>query len=425
MNILKNKNFLFLILGRIVTNIGDSIYYVAAMWLVYDLGGNAFYSGLAGFLTLLPVALQFITGPFVDRWPVKRTLIITQVLQSILILIIPISYYYDVLTVQTVLIVMPIVAFIEQFAYPSQSKALPIILTKKELVKGNSYFSFAYQGIDMVFNALSGLLVAFVGAITLYLADSVTFAVAAILFALLKIPHAKEEVVTKKKGLKQGFRTYFNELKEGFSIVFGSLMATFLIGSIVANFAIGGALAILPAFADENGGAEIYGFYLASMSTGGLVGALLANRMGKFPVGRFAIVAFLIGAICWVLSALLPWTYVAVVLYGIAWIPIGGTNVIFAATIQSVVPNRILGRINSVSMSMSAVAMPIGSLAGGYFATVTSPTLIFALTGFGIVFISIVWSLHPRLRSLPRAEEMSPESFGLDFAEENRQHEKS
>lgn len=76
-------------------------------------------------------------------------------------------------------------------------------------------------------------------------------------------------------------------------------------------------------------------------------------------------------------------------------------------------------------MSMSAVAMPFGSLVGGYFATITSPTLIFALTGLGIVFISIVWFLHPKLRNLPKAEDMSPESFGLDFAEENTEHAKS
>ncbi|ASK61399.1 MFS transporter [Virgibacillus phasianinus] len=422
MEILKNKNFLVLLLGRIITNIGDSIYYVAAMWLVYSLGGNAFYSGLAGFLTLLPMALQFISGPFVDRWPVKRTLITTQVLQAALILIIPITYYYDAITVQIVLIVMPIVAFIEQFAYPSQSKALPIILSKKELIKGNSYFSFAYQGIDMVFNAISGLLVAFVGAITLYLADSITFAIAAILFSLLKIPHQSEKADSTKKGIKQGLKTYFHELNEGFSIVFGSLMATFLIGSIVANFAIGGALAVLPAFADEQGGAEIYGFYLASMSTGGLIGALLAGWMGKFRLGVFSIFAFFIGAICWFLSAILPWTYIAVALYGIAWIPIGGTNVIFAAAVQSVVPNRILGRVNSVSASMGTIAMPIGSLAGGYFATVTSPTWVFALTGLGIVFISIVWFLHPRLKGLPKAEDLNPESFGLDFTEENMEH---
>ncbi|MGY0693632.1 MFS transporter [Virgibacillus sp. FSP13] len=419
MRILKNKNFLFLLLGRIVSNMGDSIYYVAAMWLVYTLGGNAFYSGLAGFLTLLPTSLQFVTGPFVDRWPVKRTLIITQVLQAILILTIPIAYYFDVLTVQIVLIVMPIVSFIEQFAYPSQSKALPLILSKDQLVKGNSYFSFAYQGIDLVFNALSGVLVAFVGAVTLYLVDSLTFAVAAILFLTLKIPSSVEQKATKDKGIVQGIKKYVIDLKEGFSIVFRSLMATFLIGSIVANFAIGGAMAILPAFADERGGSEIYGFYLAAMSTGALIGALFASWMGKFKVGLFTIIAFLIGAVCWILSATLPWTYLAIVIYGIAWIPVGGTNVIFAATVQTVVPNRLLGRVGSVSASMSTIAMPLGSLAGGYFATITSSTLIFAVTGLGLAFVSIVWLLHPKLRSLPKADEMSPETFGLKFAEEH------
>ena len=70
MDILKTE-FPLIIFRRIFTNIGDSLYYVAAMWLVYKLSGNPFYSGLAGFLTLLPSALQFLTGPFVDRWPIK------------------------------------------------------------------------------------------------------------------------------------------------------------------------------------------------------------------------------------------------------------------------------------------------------------------------------------------------------------------
>ncbi|RDW17128.1 MFS transporter [Oceanobacillus arenosus] len=418
MGILKNKNFLFLLIGRIVTNIGDSIYYVAAMWLVYSLGGNAFYSGLAGFLTLLPVSLQFITGPFVDRWPVKRTLIITQVLQAILILIIPITYYFDLLTVQIVLIVMPIVAFIEQFAYPSQTKALPLILPKEDLLKGNSYFSFAYQGIDLVFNAISGILVAFVGAVALFLADSVTFAAAAILFSLLKLPSKTAKSSNQKKGLKHGMKAYFTELKEGFSIVFGSLMATFLIGSIVANFAIGGAMAILPAFADHMGGSEIYGFYLAAMSMGALVGALLANQMGKFRIGHFVILSFLFSSLCWIFSSIVPWTLLGVLLFGIAWIPIGGTNVIFAATVQTVVPNHVLGRVNTVSASMGTIAMPIGSLAGGYFASITNSTLIFAITGLGLALLSIIWFLHPRLRSLPKANDLSPKTFGLEFAEE-------
>ncbi|GGJ90620.1 MFS transporter [Lentibacillus kapialis] len=420
MGIWKNHNFLVLFLGRIVTNIGDSIYYVAAMWLVYNLGGSAFYSGLAGFLTLLPSALQFVAGPFVDRWPIKRTLITTQIMQAVLILTIPVAYYFDVLTVQLVLIVMPIVAFIEQFAYPSQTKALPAILTQKELIKGNSYFSFAYQGIDLVFNAVSGILVAFMGAVTLYLADSVTFAVAAILFSLLKMKHIEDHPQSREKGFKTIMTHYFAELKEGFSIVFTSLMATFLIGSIMANFAIGAALAILPAFGEDHGGAHVYGFYLAAMSTGGLIGALLANWMGKFRLGHFSIAAFLIGTVCWVLAATLPWTYTGIVLYGIAWVPIGGTNVIFGAVMQTVIPNNMLGRISSVQRSMTVVAMPIGSLAGGYLAAIFGSTLIFAVSGLGLAFVSTVWILHPKLRKLPKADDMTPKLLHLPFPDEER-----
>lgn len=418
MKLLKNKNFLYLLLGRIIANIGDSIYYVAAMWLVYRLGGSAFYSGLAGFLTLLPVSLQFITGPFVDRWPVKRTLIITQVLQAVIISIIPLAFYFDILTVQIILIVMPIVSFIGQLAYPTQTKALPMILPKKQLIKGNSYFSFAYQGVDMVFNAISGILIAIFGAIVLFVADSFIFTIAAMLFVVLKIPHTKEEKVPPKQGIKQGITNYFSELKEGFSVVFGSLMATFLIASIIANFSIGGALAILPALADTRGGAEFYGLYLAAMSMGGLIGAMAASWMGKFRLGLFTIFAFFLGAVCWVLAALPPWPYVTIVLFGLAWVPIGGTNVIFAATVQTVVPYKMLGRINTVSSSMSTIAMPIGSLACGYFATVSSSVFMFALTGFGLAFVSIVWLLHKRLRSLPEVEHMNPEVLGIAVHEE-------
>jgi len=81
MHLLRNPSFLLLWSGRVVTNIADSIYYIAAMWLVYDLTGDAFYTGS------LPVIM--------------------------------------------VLSILPIVSFIQQFVYPAQTKLLP------EVVRGN------------------------------------------------------------------------------------------------------------------------------------------------------------------------------------------------------------------------------------------------------------------------------------------------
>ncbi|MFJ1106950.1 MFS transporter [Bacillus sp. GX] len=409
MDILKNRNFLLLFLGRIFTNIGDSLYYVAAMWLVYKLSGNPFYSGLAGFLTLLPSALQFLTGPFVDRWSIKNTLVITQVLQCILILIIPITHYFDLLTVQLLLIIMPIVAFIEQFAYPAQSKALPLLLHKTQLLKGNSLFSFAYQGIDLICTTLSGILVALFGAITLYVIDSITFAITALLFFSLKMP--KQAETNTSLSTKQ----YFTDLKEGFSIVFRSLMGVFLIGTVVANFSIGMTMAILPSFADSLGGVKSYGFFLAAISAGSLIGALFSSWVGKRNVGRVSIIGFATGAILWFLSTIVPFQWLSILLFSLAWIPIGATNILFATISQIVIPNQYIGRINSVMRSMGTIAMPFGSLIGGYTANVFSSQLIFALASIGILFISLVWLLHPKLRALPKADEITADTFGVQF----------
>ncbi|KYG29006.1 MFS transporter [Bacillus gaemokensis] len=426
MDILKNRNFLLLFLGRILTNIGDSLYYVAAMWLVYKLGSNAFYSGLAGFVTLLPSAFQFLTGPFVDRWSIKNTLIITQVLQCILILIIPITYHFDMLTIQLVLIIMPIVSFIEQFTYPAQTKALPLLLNKTQLLKGNSLFSFAYQGIDLLCNTISGILVAVLGAITLYMIDSFTFAITALLFSLLKIPvHKKNsEESTFERSNSLSIKQYFSDLAEGFSIVFRSLMVIFLIGSIVANFAIGMTMAILPSFSDTLGGVKLYGFFLAAISAGSFIGALLGSWFGKFKVGYVAIISFTAGAFFWFLSAWIPFKWMAICLFGLAWIPIGAINVLFATISQLVIPNRFLGRINSVTRSISTIAMPFGSLIGGYAATLVSSQIIFACASIGILFISMLWLLHPKLRSLPKANSITSETFQLYFKEERRKEDK-
>ena len=35
--------------GRLLTNLGDSLYFIITMWLVFDLTHSEFYTGLAGF----------------------------------------------------------------------------------------------------------------------------------------------------------------------------------------------------------------------------------------------------------------------------------------------------------------------------------------------------------------------------------------
>ncbi|WP_052361007.1 MFS transporter [Geomicrobium sp. JCM 19038] len=174
-NILTNFNFMILLLSRCASNAGSSLYSIAAMWLVYELSGSSMYSGLALFLTQMPALLQIVLGPVIDRFQLKKLLVFTQCIQVFMLLVLPLAYAFGFLTVALVLTVMPVVSLCNQFLYPAQLTLLPKILKKDQLTTGNSLFSVAYQGTDVLFTAFAGIIIAVVGGVAIFYVNSATF----------------------------------------------------------------------------------------------------------------------------------------------------------------------------------------------------------------------------------------------------------
>ncbi|ELZ11133.1 hypothetical protein C479_07488 [Halovivax asiaticus JCM 14624] len=187
----ENRTFRRLFAGRVITNLGDSLYFIGAMWLVYSLTGDPFYTGVAGFLTQGPAVFQFLAGPIVDRHPIRRLLVGTQLFQAVVVATIPVAHVLGSLTVWHVLVVMPVLSAANQLVYPAQTTALPRILDDEELVAANSAFSVAYQGFEMVANGIGGVIIGLVGAVSLFAVDAVTFGMAALVFATVSIPPAR------------------------------------------------------------------------------------------------------------------------------------------------------------------------------------------------------------------------------------------
>ena len=182
---IKNKDFIILFLGRLITNFGDSIYLIATMLLVFSLSGSTFYTGLALFLTSSTAIVQIILSPILNRINMKKFLIVTQIIQGVLLLFIPYLHITGNLKVYHVLIIMPIISFLNQLVYPGQLALLPKIVDSKDLVKANSLFGIAYQGSDAIFNFLGGIIITTFGFIWAYYIDSITFFINAILFLFL------------------------------------------------------------------------------------------------------------------------------------------------------------------------------------------------------------------------------------------------
>jgi hypothetical protein len=75
------------------------------------------------------------------------------------VLVIPAAHLLGVLNVWLVLTVMPLVSLLNQFVYPAGTAALPRIVDEDDLTAANSLFSMTYQGAELVFNAVAGVVV--------------------------------------------------------------------------------------------------------------------------------------------------------------------------------------------------------------------------------------------------------------------------
>lgn len=415
LHLFRNADFARLFLGRLVTNAGDSLYSVAAIWLVYTLGGSTFYTGLAGFLTTLPMGLQFLAGPLVDRWPLRGTLVATQVIQGLLVLVIPITAMFGWLNVTIVLIVVPLAALVGQVTFPTETAALPRIVTAEQLVPANSVFAFAYQGTNLTFSALAGVLVAVIGAVALYLVDLGTFMVAAILFVTLRLRRAPDEAVPEPRGanLYAPLRRYVADLGVGLRVVRNSVLLKIVSGSAVVNLMIGATLAVLPAFADTRGGAKVYGALMAALAAGLLLGALLAPLVQRYPYSRVMIITTVISCVAWVSSSIVTWVPATVLLFGVAWVPIGAKNVVFFALVQRVVPAGLLGRVSSTLSSVASVILPLGYLIGGSAGARLGSRSIVVASGVGFLAVAAYWLLDPQLRQFPALNAVDPARYGL------------
>lgn len=408
-----NRDFVGLLAGRIITNIGDSLYTIATMWYVHELTSSPFYTGVAGFLLNLPRVLQFLVGPLVDRFPARRILIATQLTQAVLVLSIPfIALQYE-LSVWHVLGLIPMLAMLNQFVYPAQNAALPHIVPQEGLTRANSLFSFSYRSVDIIGQAVGGLLVAAIGAVSIYVIDSVTFFLACACFMVVSADVNGNTGDEDEDGDSQT-QDYRSELRDGIQFVWNSSLRYIILSAIVANFAMGLSIAILPAFAESYGGANVYGYLMAAISASILVGSLLASRLESYPFSRIQALMFAFSAVLWFSSIFMGNVWLTIIVFGLAWVPVGVYNVMIQTIRQTAVPEDLIGRVTSVAVSGSALAAPLGSISGGAIAEAVGARLTLAGVSLFFLPVVVIFALHPQLRDLPSLASVSPDDIVID-----------
>ncbi len=406
----RNHNFLRFFFGKFVTNAGDSLYHVATLWLVHDLSGSTFLTGVASSLLLLPYLLQIVAGPIIDRFPVRPVLVGTQLVQGIVVLVLPLAVVTGNLTVGLVLVTIPVLSVMTMLIAPAQSAVLPRIVADDQLSNGNSALATITVGLDMVFDALGGLFIALFGVTALFLLDSVTFAIAAMLFFGMRLPTVDIEREDRKQSV---LGTYVTDLREGGSILRGTVFVPMLAIAAVSNFAVGVTLAILPAVGDHLGGPAIYGLLLGALGVGRLLGSVLAPSLRGVPYGKLMVVSYLTAALLWLAAVYSPSLVLTVCLFCLAWVAGGIDGVLTSTLNQKVFRTSVLGRVSAIKGTASTATLPVGSLVGGFIAEFIGAMTTLALAASGFGFVGLCFALGPSLRRLPAVENADPTDFNI------------
>lgn len=400
-----------LLIGGAFSNIADSIYSISAMWLVYELTNDPFYTGVAGFLSTAPSALQFLFGPIVDRIPLRKLFVTMKLAQAGLISILPLAYHFNRLNVYLVLSIMPVMSGISKMAYPTAAAAIPRLAGDEELVQINSVFNTTYKIIDLLSDGITGALVATVGVVALLTVDVVVFVLSAAVLTTLFIPSTSADSPEEGSTGTGMLRSYLSDLKKGGQAVYGTVLMWLMIARSLANFMSGVVIATMPAYAAGFSagslpavfqGAGAYGLLMSAYTVGNIAGAAAAGKLPDASLGKTIIIGFSMSIVSWVIAIRADFLPVTAAFIAIAFVPSNIIGIQISSTIQSVPPERFVGRISSLNGSATYALVPLGSVVGGIIASKLSPQITMYLYALGPAIYVLIVLLRKDLRQLPK-----------------------
>lgn len=392
-----NKQLSTLLLGRILMNISDSFYMIAIIWFVKTTTNSPFLVGLTSTIAVLPVTLQFLYGPIIDRYSKKKILFFSGVGQAILVGLITLLYFNETLWIPLLFVVLFLALTLAEISYPTENTLIERLASKDQLTKVNSVFAFSYQTLDLIADALAGIVILFVGVGIVFATNSVVLLGIGFLFLLvLKVPPSKKEQPISARNF---WKQYKHDFKEGFYVVQKQKkLLAIVYGIIGMNFLATMGLAMLPIISETS--AE-YGFWLAAISLGTMIGTLISSRLETFALNRVMPIAALLSGLFWISSFLMKDAgLLSIVLFGISWIGIGVNSIYLYTLIQVNLPSDYLGTGFSFLSSLLGSLSPLGYFAGGMFGEWISSTTILLISGIGYFGFACYFLLHPTLRAL-------------------------
>jgi MFS family permease len=394
---LRERNFRLLWIGRSTSMFGDFMGFVAMAFAVLAVTGSGTNLGLViAAYSIANVTFLLIGGVVADRLPRQLAMVTADIVRGIGQAVLAIALLTGSASLPIFLLVAVASGTATGFFMPASTALIPQAISRERLQQGNALLNLSASASQLIAPVLSGLIVVAWGPGVVFALDAVTFAVSAVSLAALRVP----PVPAAQHG------SFLGDLAAGWrEVLRQAWLPPSLVASTFMNFAFAGFLVLGPiAMAANYGGAQAWGFVVATFGLGGLIGGAAAMRWRParpllviFPL--FALLPLRLAA----LSVTPPLAVVlGVVLVASVALTLGDT--LWHTTLQQQVPARSLSRVSSFDWMVSLLFFPVGAAVAGPLADAFGATVAMEIyTVLGIAPCLLVLAF-PSVRAVRRRE---------------------
>jgi DHA3 family macrolide efflux protein-like MFS transporter len=271
LTLFSNRNFRFLFAADVLSGFGDRLSVFALFLLVYHMTGRALDMGILMIVQAVPaIVVGPLVGVYIDRTRKKRVLISANLVQGILVFLIPFAGM-----VWQVYLIAAAQALVRQAFGPARLAILPELVSREDIPRANALHAISLNILLIAGPAAGGVIVGFFGTSPAFFIDAATFLVGAVILAGMTAGEA-----TAPADVKRGF---LREFTEGIAYIVKTPLMRRLIPLLALLIFVGSMQSpLVVVFVKEvlmKSDVEL-GILMSAMGVGGILGGVATAGLG-------------------------------------------------------------------------------------------------------------------------------------------------
>ncbi|MBK9402632.1 MAG: MFS transporter [Bacteroidetes bacterium] len=395
---LKYSGFRLFLLGKFLLTVALQIQAIVASWMIYKITKDPFALGLIGLTEAIPALSLALPGGFLaDRYNRRKLMLASTFLMLVASAGLVVYAFEDSLQMETwpAYLVIFFIGLARGFYNPAQSSFWGQLLPKEKYINASVWNSSLWQVGAVSGPAIGGLCYAWLGpGVTSIIVCGLMIVVLVCYFFIKNRPMP---AANRDESIRES-------LSKGIKFFFGQQILLSAVSLDLFAVLFGGAVALLPAFADQvlHTGPEGLGFLRSAPAAGAvLMAAVMAYRPPSKGAGKLMLWCVGGFGLCMIGFALSQNYFLSLGLLFASGMFDNVSVVIRSTILQSYTPDEMRGRVSAVNSIFVGSSNEIGAFESGFAARFLGLVNSVVFGGcMTLAVVGITWKAAPKLRSL-------------------------